>query len=164
MQQSNTTGIKQMVVLFDLKKVKYSALPPFMVVKQMGHVLTCYFPERMCCAFFLFTPWVSRLIWKVIQTQVPENTKGKIIFPGWYESKQYSTFSKYIAKDNLLMKFGGTSDMKYSYEWELKTALENNHYFPVDDGCGDSNINNNNNNINVRKKETKADDDEKDAE
>lgn len=127
--------------LFDIANLKYSTIPPLVIIKEISHILQYYYPERLYRVFVLFSPWIFRMVWKMVQSLITENTKGKIIFPGWYESEQYSTFSNYIEKDKLLMRFGGTLDMEYSYEWELQTSLENNHYFYA--------VENNNNNNNV---------------
>ncbi|ETO22231.1 hypothetical protein RFI_14968 [Reticulomyxa filosa] len=53
-----------------------------------------------------------------------KNTKGKIEMLSWEGSKNYESFSHLIDKDALLEKYGGSLDLKYTYEFELEKYKE----------------------------------------
>merc|ERR1711879_146391 len=97
----------------------YATVPPMKILSQIAHVLQYFYPERLYKAYILFAPWVFRMIWKMVSGLMTENTKGKIIVPGWEESMDYKTFEEEVAKENLPKRFGGDSELEYSYEYEL---------------------------------------------
>lgn len=112
-------GLYQIMWFVDIEHLKYATVPPMMILSQIAHVLQHFYPERLYKAYILFAPWVFRMIWKMVSGLMTENTKGKIIVPGWEESMDYKTFEDEVAKENLPKRFGGDSDLEYSYEYEL---------------------------------------------
>eukprot|EP01084_Bolivina_argentea_P165197 287033_1 len=121
-------GLYQIMWMIDIENLKYATVPPFQVLKEIAHILHHYFPERMYRAYVLFSPWVFRAVWKIISTLLTDNTKGKIIVPGWHESAQYDTFKENIDKCNLDKRFGGDLEMQYTYEWEAEQYHKTNNF------------------------------------
>ena len=114
--------------LVDIEHLKYATVPPLQILKEIAHLLQYYYPERLYRAYILFSPWVFRMVWKMISGLLTENTKGKIIVPGWYESEKYETFKENIDKSSLPKRFGGDYITEYSYEWEINEYNKSNKY------------------------------------
>merc|ERR1712083_1147259 len=113
-------GVYQIMWLLDIEHLKYATVPPMAILKEIARVLQHFYPERLYKAYILFAPWVFRVVWKMISGLLTENTKGKIVVPGWYESEDYQTFKDEVDKENLPKRFGGDGDLEYSYEYEEK--------------------------------------------
>merc|ERR1712228_424252 len=121
-------GVHQIMWLLDIENLAWATLPPLEIMKEIAHLMQYYYPERLFRAYILFSPWVFRAVWKLISGLLTENTKGKVIVPGWYESAKYETFEDNIGKNSLLKRFGGNVDLKYSFEWELEQFNKTNGY------------------------------------
>ena len=121
-------GVYQIMWLCDIECLKYATVPPMAVIKQIAHLLQYYYPERLYRAYILFSPWVFRMVWKMVQGLLTENTKGKIVVPGWDESAKYDTFAELVDKASLGQKFGGSDKLNYSYEWEIEQYQKTNKY------------------------------------
>ena len=121
-------GVQQIMWLTDIENLKWATVPPMEILKKIAHLLQYYYPERLYRAYILYSPWVFRAVWKLVSGLLTENTKGKIIVPGWNESSRYETFEENIDKSCLLKRFGGDVEMKYSYEWECEQFEKNNGY------------------------------------
>eukprot|EP01084_Bolivina_argentea_P218798 371215_1 len=121
-------GVYQILWLLDIEHLKYATVPPLQILKEIAHILQHYYPERLYRAYILFSPWVFRMVWKMISGLLTENTKGKIIVPGWYESAKYETFAEHIDKGKLGKRFGGDLELKYSYQWEVDQYVKTNKY------------------------------------
>eukprot|EP00484_Ammonia_sp_Unknown_P001901 CAMPEP_0197023210 /NCGR_PEP_ID=MMETSP1384-20130603/3984_1 /TAXON_ID=29189 /ORGANISM="Ammonia sp." /LENGTH=339 /DNA_ID=CAMNT_0042451401 /DNA_START=64 /DNA_END=1083 /DNA_ORIENTATION=- len=127
-RMADQKGVHQIMWLADIEHLKYATVPPLQILKQIARILQYYYPERLYRAFVLYSPWVFRMVWKMISGLLTENTKGKIIVPGWYESAEYDTFKEHVEKDQLYKRFGGTLEMQYSYEWEVQQFQQTNGY------------------------------------
>eukprot|EP01084_Bolivina_argentea_P030254 56090_1 len=125
---ASKNGVNQIILLIDIEHLQYSTLPPIAILKQIAYLCQHYYPERLYRAYVLFSPWIFRMVWKMVSGLLTENTKGKIIVPGWVESGKYESFEKDIDKTQLLEKYGGLNDNKYSYEWEVEQYDKSNQY------------------------------------
>lgn len=125
---ANKKGVYQIMWLLDIEHLKYATVPPLQILKEIAHLLQYYYPERLYKAYILYSPWVFRMVWKMISGLLTENTKGKIVVPGWYESAKYETFQDTIDKSSLDKRFGGDLDSKYSYQWEIQQYNSQNGY------------------------------------
>jgi len=106
--------------LADIANLKYATVPPMHILREIAHILQHYYPERLYRAYVLFAPWVFKMIWKMVQSLLTENTKRKIVVPGYEESRKYETFAEEVEKDKLDERFGGELEVQYSYEWEVQ--------------------------------------------
>ena len=121
-------GVYQLMWLLDIENLKYATVPPLQILKEIAHLLQYYYPERLFRAFVLYSPWVFRMVWKMVSGLLTDNTKSKIVVPGWYESAKYETFQEYIDKDKLDKRFGGDLEISYSYQWEIEQYNATNQY------------------------------------
>ncbi|ETO01576.1 hypothetical protein RFI_35860 [Reticulomyxa filosa] len=117
---SEKNGLCQVTWIFDLEPLSYSTVPPFVVLKEVAHMFTYYYPERLYKLFIVFAPWYFRVVWNMMAPLLTENTKDKIEVVSLENSKNYKTFANLIDKDVLLTKYGGSLDLKYSYDFEVE--------------------------------------------
>ena len=128
---ANQNGVYQIMWLLDIEHLKYATVPPLQILKEVAHILQYYYPERLYRAYILYSPWVFRMVWKMVSGLLTENTKSKIIVPGWYESAKYETFQENIDKECLDERYGGALENsfdKFSFEWEIEQFGVENGY------------------------------------
>ena len=113
-------NLYQILWLIDLNYLSYSTMPPMEVIKEVSNLMTYYYPERLHKAYMLFTPWIFSAIFKMLTPILPKRTQEKIVNPGWYQSEKYETFKHDIDKQELVKKYGGDNDKRYSYQWEVE--------------------------------------------
>eukprot|EP01083_Nonionella_stella_P055009 145203_1 len=116
---AETKNRYQMLWLLDLEHLAYSTMPPVEILREISNLMTYYYPERLYKSYLVFTPWVFSAIFAMIKPILPARTQGKMMNPSWYESSEYDTFKHEVEKTQLMKRFGGDSDAKYDYEWEV---------------------------------------------
>jgi len=121
---SGKKGLNQVTWIVDIEPLSYSTVPPYAVLKEIAHMFTHYYPERLYHLFIAFAPWYFRAVWNVVSSFLTENTKGKIEVLAWEDSKKYKSFSQLIEKDMLLTKFGGTLELEYTFDLEVEQFKE----------------------------------------
>ena len=115
--------------LIDIEHLKYATVLRYKYERSRTYYK--YYPERLYRAYILFSPWVFRMVWKMVSGLLTENTKSKIIVPGWDESAKYETFEENIDKECLDERYGGDLEYsfdKFSFEWEVEQFDVENGY------------------------------------
>ena len=113
-------GVSQVLWIADIAHLKYATVPPLQILKEIAHILQYYYPERLYRAYIVFSPWVFRAVFRRVSGLLTENTKGKLVVPGYEESAKRETFAEDVAPENLDARFGGELEMEYSYQWEVE--------------------------------------------
>jgi len=121
-------NMEQALWIVDVSNLGYSTVPPRNVLKDVIYLLQSYYCQRMYKSYIAFSPFVFRMIWNMFSPFINKYTKRALRFLTWDESKNYDTFKHEINRDQLPKKYGGTCNIEYTYQWELKEFNQNNGY------------------------------------
>ena len=96
--------------------------------KQLIKFSKAFYPETTRKTFVAFAPMAFRAVWSMVSPLLSDHQKAKFEFLNKKKSGQYSTYQKYIDKDNLSKDYGGNLDIQYSYQWECEQWNETKGY------------------------------------
>jgi hypothetical protein len=119
-------GVEQMVWIADFEGYSSKNAFPLSVVKEIIHILSNYYPERLGSAIIINPPKIFKMLYAAAKPLIPTATRNKVI---WISDKrnQVETLSKLFNMNQMEKRFGGSSDFEFDIErfWqhEKKSCL-----------------------------------------
>eukprot|EP00818_Percolomonas_sp_WS_P010370 CAMPEP_0117437006 /NCGR_PEP_ID=MMETSP0759-20121206/1300_1 /TAXON_ID=63605 /ORGANISM="Percolomonas cosmopolitus, Strain WS" /LENGTH=255 /DNA_ID=CAMNT_0005228623 /DNA_START=1446 /DNA_END=2213 /DNA_ORIENTATION=+ len=119
--QEMDDGVEQLVLMMDFKGWGRHNSVPISVARQVIHILSNHYPERLGVCYMMDTPWLFSLFWKSISIFLHPNTSSKVKFVSSKDREK--VLSETIHLDNLEKRFSGRAedhDMEVHWTHEIK--------------------------------------------
>eukprot|EP01137_Pigoraptor_chileana_P016618 Opistho-2@73643 len=112
-------GVEQMVLMIDFDGYSVMNAPPMHVSKEVMHILTLQYPERLGLAILVDAPFLFTMAYSVLSPFIPIETRKKIHFvkgshaPG---SDKQKLFAAHFDLENVEEFLGGTSEWVFDHK------------------------------------------------
>lgn len=77
-----SSGVEAMTLIIDFKDYSIWNAPPMSQTREVLHILTCCYPERLGCALLFDAPMLFTMAYKVIRPFLPPVTQEKVCTHG----------------------------------------------------------------------------------
>uniref|UniRef100_A0A7S1KQY5 CRAL-TRIO domain-containing protein n=1 Tax=Percolomonas cosmopolitus TaxID=63605 RepID=A0A7S1KQY5_9EUKA len=105
--QMKSKGVDKLILFMDFSGYSRKNAPPFHVSREVLHILSNHYPERLQHAFMVNTPMIFNLFWNLISPFLHHVTREKIQF---VRKRDFHVLQEYVDADSLQKRFGGNRE------------------------------------------------------